>query len=99
MVEASAMTKTEVANLVRTKKGQISSPVYKGIISIFLVFFMFNDIDIINMNTLFCRGLLLYLFFYVFLIFVIIGYLGYDFFHGLRPLYILGRYFLDILFQ
>lgn len=51
------------------------------------------------MNTLFCRGLLLYLVFYVFLIFVIIGYLGYDFLDGLRLLCILDRYFLDILFQ
>ena len=39
LAEASAMTKTEAANLAWAKEGQISSPVCKGIIWVRLVFF------------------------------------------------------------
>jgi hypothetical protein len=65
LVEAFAMTKIEAANLAWTKEGQISSPVYKGIISVYLVFFMFFDVYMANMDTLFFRGVLLYLAFCV----------------------------------
>ena len=68
LAEASAMTKTEAANLAWAKEGQISSPVCKGIIWVRLVFFfMFVDVHMANMDALFFRGLLLYLFFVYFL--------------------------------
>jgi hypothetical protein len=63
LAEASAMTKTEAANLAWAKEGQISSPVCKGIIWVRLVFFMFVDVHMANMDALFFRDLLLYLFF------------------------------------
>ena len=66
LAEASAMTKTEAANLAWAKEGQISSPVCKGIIWVRLVFFMFVDVHMANMDALFFRGLLLYLFFVYF---------------------------------
>ena len=40
LAEASAMTKTEAANLAWAKEGQISSPVCKGIIWVRFVFFL-----------------------------------------------------------
>ena len=67
LAEASAMTKTEAANLAWAKEGQISSPVCKGIIWVRLVFFMLVDVHMANMDALFFRGLLLYLFFVYFL--------------------------------
>ena len=63
LAEASAMTKTEAVNLAWAKEGQISSPVCKGIIWVCLVFFMFVDVHMANMDALFFRRLLLYLFF------------------------------------
>jgi hypothetical protein len=67
LVEASAMTKTEATNLAWAKEGQISSPMYKGIIWVHLVFFMFIDVYMTNMDALFFRNLFLYLFFVYFL--------------------------------
>ena len=67
LAEAFAMTKTEAANLAWAKEGQISFPVCKGIIWVRLVFFMFVDVQMANMDALFFRGLLLYLFFCIFL--------------------------------
>ena len=57
---------------------------------------MFVDVHMANMDALFFRDLLLYLFFCVF---VVVGYLGHDFLDGFRPPYILGRHSLDVLFQ
>ena len=67
LAEASAMTKTEAANLAWAKEGQISSPVCKGIIWVHLVFFMFVDVRMTIMYALFFWGLFLYLFFVYFL--------------------------------
>ena len=67
LAEASAMTKTEAANLAWAKEGRISSSVCNGIIWVRLVFFIFVDVHIANMDALFSRGLLLYLFFVYFL--------------------------------
>ena len=47
---------------------------------------MFVDVRMANMDALFFRGLLLYLFFGVFFVFVVVGCLGHDFLDGLRPL-------------
>ena len=66
LAEASAMTKTEAANLAWAKEGQISSPVCKGIIWVRLVFFMFVDVHMANMDALFFRCLL---FVFVFLVY------------------------------
>ena len=71
LAEASAITKTEAANLAWAKKGQISSPVYKGIIWVHLVFFMFIDVHMATMDALFFRGLFLYLFFCVFFLYLL----------------------------
>ena len=42
-------------------------------------FFMFVDVHMANMDALFFRGLLSYLFFCVFFVFVVVGCLGHDF--------------------
>ena len=100
LAEASAMTKTEAANLAWAKEGQISSPVCKGIIWVrWCFFFMFVNVRMANMDALFFRGLLVYLFFCVFFVFVVVGCLGHDFLDGLRPPCILGRHSLDVPFQ
>ena len=98
LAEASAMTRTEAANLAWAKEGQISSPVCKGIIWVRLVFFMFVDVHMANMDALFFRGLL-WFFFVSFFVFVVVGCLGHDFLDGLRPPCILGRHSLDVPFQ
>ena len=67
LAEASAMTKTEASNLAWAKEGQISSPVCKGIIWVRWCFFMFVNVRMANMDALFFRGLLVYLFFVYFL--------------------------------
>ena len=67
LAEASAMTKTEAANLAWAKEGQISSPVCKGIIWVRLVFFMPVDVHMANTDAQYFRGLLLYWFFVYFL--------------------------------
>jgi len=48
------------------KEGQISSPVCKGIIWVRLFFLMFVDVHMANMDSIFFRGSLLYLCFFVF---------------------------------
>ena len=58
--------------------------------------FMFVDVHMANMGSLFFRDSLLYLYFlYLF----VIGCLGHDFLDGLRPPCILGRHSLDVPFQ
>ena len=94
LAEASAMTKTEAANLAWAKEGQISSPVCKGIIWVRLVFFMFVDVHMANMDALFFVCFFVYVF-----VFVVVGCLGHDFLDGLRPPCILGRHSLDVPFH
>ena len=66
LAEASAMTKTEAANLAWAKedkrRANFISGVQRNHLGTFGVF-MFVDVHMANMDALYFRGLLLYLFF------------------------------------
>ena len=81
------------------KKGKFHLRCAKESFGYVWCFFTVVDVHMANMDALFFRGLLLYLFFCVFFVFVVVGCLGHDFLDGLRPPCILGRHSLDVPFQ
>ena len=93
LAEASAMTKTDAANMAWAKEGQISSPVCKGIIWVRLLMSTWLTWTPYFLEVYFC------IFLCVFFVFVVVGCLGHDFLDGLRPPCILGRHSLDVPFQ
>jgi len=64
LAEASAMTETEAANLAWAKEGKFHLRCAKESFGyVWRFFLMFVDVHMANMDALFFRGLLLYLFF------------------------------------
>ena len=100
LAEASAMTKTQAANLAGIwhgqKKGKFHLRCAKesfGYVWCFLCLLMSTWL---TWTPYFLEIYFCICFFGVFFVFVVVGCLGHDFLDGLRPL---GRHSLDVLFQ
>ena len=98
LAEASAMTKTEAANLAWQKKGKFHLRCAKesfGYVWCFLCLLMSTWLTWTPyfLEVYFC------ICFCVSFVFVVVGCLGHDFLDGLRPPCILGRHSLDVPFQ